>query len=281
MAGRAAQDEGTSTDEITVMIGGRAPRDDRWPADAASRIEAAAAALELCDTTEFETVLLSSLAEIADLFGVAALGECTGVPGEGVTWLDETSTSIDELVAMIGDLERSASAADGPYSVVAPSGRPAIGVVALPSLGQVFWGICLPGRERSGVEGGDVHMLPGDSTGPDAIRIVCSRSHTPDWMQRFAEAIGPHELVPIGSVGFKSSRILIGDADVYVHKTGLKEWDTCAPEGLARSQGWFVSRVDGSEQLYNQADPYNDELVICRPAIKDKVLAALQRAVAE
>lgn len=160
-------------------------------------------------------------------------------------------------------------------------GRPAIGVVALPSLGQVFWGICLPGRERSGVEGADVQMLAGESTGPAAIRIVCSRSHTPDWMQRFAEAIGPHELVPIGSVGFKSSRILVGDADVYVHKTGLKEWDTCAPEGLARANGWFVSRVDGSEQLYNQPDPYNDELVICRPAIKDKVLAALQQAVAQ
>lgn len=128
MAGRAAQDEGLSTDEITVMIGGRDPRDDRWPAVAASRIEAAAAALELCETAEFESVLMSSLAEVAAIFGAAALGECTGVPGEGVTWFDEASTSLDELVAMIDDLEASASVADGPYSIVGPSGRPAIGV---------------------------------------------------------------------------------------------------------------------------------------------------------
>ena len=128
MAGRAAQDEGLSTDEITVMIGGRDPRDDRWPADAASRIEAAAAALELCDTAAFESILLSSLAEVAAVFGAAALGECTGVPGEGVTWFDEASTSLDELVAMIDELEASASVADGPYSIVGPSGRPAIGV---------------------------------------------------------------------------------------------------------------------------------------------------------
>ena len=128
MVGRATQDKSVSTDEITVMIGGRAPTDDRWPADAASRIEAAAAALELCDIVDFEAVLMSSLAEIAEIFGVAALGECTGVPGEGVTWFDDTATSLDELVAMIDDLEESAPVADGPYSIVGPSGRPAIGV---------------------------------------------------------------------------------------------------------------------------------------------------------
>lgn len=108
--------------------GGRRTGDEQWPSDAAARIEAAAGALELCDQDDFETVLMESLADIAQLFGVAALGECTGTPGEGVTWLDERTTSLDELVPMISSLEHNAAVAGGPFSILAPSGRPVIGV---------------------------------------------------------------------------------------------------------------------------------------------------------
>ena len=66
-----------------------------------------------------------------------------------------------------------------------------------------------------------------------------------------------------------------GEADVYVHKKGLNEWDTCAPEALARAADFCVSRIDGSEHRYNQSDPRNDELVVCRPWLRERVLAAL------
>ena len=94
-------------------------------------------------------------------------------------------------------------------------------------------------------------------------------------MQQFAERIGPSELVPCGSVGFKVSMLLFGKADVYVHKIGLKEWDTCAPEVVARACGYTVCRFDGKEHRYNQANARNDELVVCRPWMKDRVLEAL------
>ena len=66
--------------------------------------------------------------------------------------------------------------------------------------------------------------------------------------------------------------------DIYAHKKGLKEWDTCAPECVARALGWSVSRLRGDEQRYNQADPKNDELLVCRPAWRERVLAALREA---
>ncbi len=103
-----------------------------------------------------------------------------------------------------------------------------------------------------------------------------SRSHTPDWVERFAEHIGDAELVPSGSVGFKVSLLLFGRADVYVHKTGLKEWDTCAPEAVARAAGWAVCRLDGEQQAYNQQNPRNDEIVVCRPGALDRVLASVE-----
>jgi 3'(2'), 5'-bisphosphate nucleotidase len=94
-------------------------------------------------------------------------------------------------------------------------------------------------------------------------------------MQRFADGMGKAELVPCGSVGFKVSMLLFGKADIYVHKIGLKEWDTCAPETIARSLGWSVCKLRGEEHRYNRPDPKNHEFVVCRPAWRERVIAAL------
>lgn len=156
---------------------------------------------------------------------------------------------------------------------LAVDGEPILGAVALPAIGAVMAAVCRPGQQRLEVRGGRALAADGPRTGP--LRLAVSRSHTPDWIQRFAGELGPHQFVPSGSVGFKVSLLLFGDADIYVHKPGLKEWDTCAPEAVARAAGWSVCRIDGSAQRYNQKDPRNDEIVVCRPQLRDRVLAAL------
>jgi len=157
-------------------------------------------------------------------------------------------------------------------------GVPAAGAVALPALDLTLWGCSLPGQERGGVVGSNAELFQGDGEQSGPTRIVVSRSHTPPWVERFADVYGPTDLVRCGSVGYKASRILLGEADMYIHKRGLKEWDTCAPEVIARALGWHVCRIDGSTQRYNQADPYNDELVICRPSVAERALAAAVEA---
>jgi 3'(2'), 5'-bisphosphate nucleotidase len=155
------------------------------------------------------------------------------------------------------------------------AGRCAVGAVALPALGKVLWGSLEGDRPRAGIEGGG-ELAPGDSRGAAKPRVVLSRSHTPAWMDRFCDELGAGERLPTGSVGFKVSRLLFDEADVYVHKRGLKEWDTCAPEVVARALGWSVSKLRGEEHAYNQRDPKNHELVICRPAWRERVLAAVK-----
>jgi 3'(2'), 5'-bisphosphate nucleotidase len=160
-------------------------------------------------------------------------------------------------------------------------GVPLLGAVALPGIDRVVTGVCAPGHEHVEVTGagGDwprAIVAPQAHGGP--LRAVVSRSHTPDWVQRFAAAMGGLELVPTGSVGFKTAMLLFGRADLYVHKTGLKEWDTCAPEVLARAAGFAVCRLDGSAQRYNQPNPRNDEIVICRPELLSRVLGCVRSA---
>jgi 3'(2'), 5'-bisphosphate nucleotidase len=155
------------------------------------------------------------------------------------------------------------------------SGRCLLAAVALPSEQRVLWGYTLQGREQAGVEGAG-ELASGATTPAGPPRIAVSRSHTPEWTSAFAHALGTDQQIPWGSAGFKVSRLLFGEADVYVHSKGLKEWDTCAPETVARALGWSVCRLRGDEHRYNCPDPKNHELVICRPALKERVLAAIR-----
>ena len=155
-------------------------------------------------------------------------------------------------------------------------GNCGVGAVSLPAHGRTLWGIAAPGNEQGGMLGAG-EALSGSSAPPAKLRIACSRSHTPPWVEAFSSEMDA-QLTPAGSVGNKVCMLFTGEADLYVHKVGLKEWDTCAPEVIARALGWHVCKLNGDEHTYNQRNPYNNELVVCRPAQRERVLAALANA---
>ncbi len=226
---------------------------------------------------------------LADIGDQAADGWLQGLirgryPADGLL-SEETADSADRLSRsrcwivdpLDGTREFSDLRADWAIHVALTiAARCAVGAVALPAEGRLLWGIAVEGHQRAGLEG-EGCLLGGNGPAPATPRVLVSRSHTPDWVGRFCQALGAEPPLPCGSAGYKTARILLGAADVYVHKTGLKEWDTCAPETVARALGWTVCRLRGEEHRYNQPDPRNHELVVCRPAWKDRVLGALAR----
>jgi 3'(2'), 5'-bisphosphate nucleotidase len=152
-----------------------------------------------------------------------------------------------------------------------------LGAVALPASGEVLWGCAAPGEESAGIEGGTARSLVrGDSKGRERPIVAVSRSHTPEWVEAFVKEIGG-EMLPFGSVGFKVSRLFLGEADLYVHQKGLKEWDTCAPEAVARALGWSVTALSGAEHRYNRKNPRNEEIVVCRPSWQERVMETLRK----
>ncbi len=157
------------------------------------------------------------------------------------------------------------------HVALAIDGACALGAVALPATGEVLWG----GGGDAGVEGGGRELARGRSEGRSHPVVAVSRSHTPDWVAAFTREMGG-EMNAFGSVGYKVSRLLFGEADIYVHQKGLKEWDTCAPEAVARALGWSVSTLSGAAHRYNRENPRNDEIVVCRPAFRDRVLESLK-----
>jgi 3'(2'), 5'-bisphosphate nucleotidase len=109
------------------------------------------------------------------------------------------------------------------------------------------------------------------------LRMVVSRSRPSTLVKDVAARIHA-ELVPWGSAGAKVATVITGENDVYLHSGGFYEWDTAAPVAVARQRGLHVSRIDGSPVVYNQEDPLQPDILVCRPAIAPVLLNAIREA---
>ncbi len=138
-------------------------------------------------------------------------------------------------------------------------GRLVAGAVARPARGDVL----------------STEAPPTRPTGtPVTIRLAVSRTRPPGFVTALAEQLGA-ELVPMGSAGIKATAVLDDTVDAYVHAGGQYEWDSAAPVAVATASGLHASRIDGSPLEYNRRDPLLPDLLVCRPEIAARLLAAI------
>jgi 3'(2'), 5'-bisphosphate nucleotidase len=138
-------------------------------------------------------------------------------------------------------------------------GRVSAGAVACPAMGRMY--------------GTGVSILSSPHRVDRPPVVVSGRSNT-FYASQVARAL-KGRLTTCGSAGVKASLVVGGEADVYVHASGLYEWDACAPGGVAEAAGMVVRDLDGDEIIYNKPHPVVDGLVICRPELADDVFEAL------
>ncbi|MEX5717586.1 inositol monophosphatase family protein [Geodermatophilus maliterrae] len=106
-------------------------------------------------------------------------------------------------------------------------------------------------------------------------RIAVSRTRPPVQAAAAAEAVGG-ELVPLGSAGWKTTAVVRGEVDAYVHAGGMYQWDSAAPVAVALAAGLTALRLDGSPLRYNEPDPSLPDLLVCRPELAAGLLAAVR-----
>jgi len=136
------------------------------------------------------------------------------------------------------------------------NGVPIAGAVALPALG-----LTLTSADQAAIVA--LNAPP---------RVLVSRTRPAAEAVAVAAAMGA-ELVGMGSAGAKAMAVVRGEADIYLHTGGQYEWDSCAPAAVARAAGLHVSRIDGSPLVYNGADAWMPDLLICRHEHASAVLA--------
>lgn len=145
------------------------------------------------------------------------------------------------------------------HVALAEHGKPVLGAVALPGLDAVL---------RS-------DRPDSVPPAPQTLRMVVSRTRPAAEAVAVAESLGA-ALVPMGSAGAKAMAIIRGEADIYLHSGGQYEWDSCAPVAVALAHGLHCSRIDGTPLIYNQADVYMPDLLICRKEHAQRVLDLVQ-----
>ena len=140
------------------------------------------------------------------------------------------------------------------------NGRPETGAVALPGLGIVL-------RSDAPI------ALPAL---PNKPRMVVSRTRPAAEAVAVSDTIRA-ELIGMGSAGAKSMAVVRGEAEIYLHTGGQYEWDSAAPAAVALAHGLHASRIDGSPLVYNNADTYMPDLLICRAEWAEQVLAEVAK----
>src|SRR5215468_3116236 len=140
------------------------------------------------------------------------------------------------------------------------------GAVALPARNRVLSTAEPPSPPRTGQAGEPAFAQP--------LRIVVSRSRPPSFAARVAQGIGA-TLMPLGSAGAKAAAVILGEADAYLHDGGQYEWDSAAPVAVALAAGLHASRIDGSKLEYNQAEPWQPDILICPGNLADRLLVAI------
>jgi 3'(2'), 5'-bisphosphate nucleotidase len=177
----------------------------------------------------------------------------------------QRDTSAERRVWIVDPLDGTREYAEGRedwavHVALWEDGALVAGAVALPALGDT---LCT----------GSPASPPPSSA---QIRVVVSRSRPPEIATAVAEALDG-ELVKMGSAGAKAAAVVRGAADVYVHAGGQYEWDSAAPVAVATAASFHVSRLDGSRLVYNCADPWLPDLVVCRAELAPAVLQVTSR----
>lgn len=226
------------------------------------------------------------LAEIGDN---AADGYIVGrlhgrYPNDGLL-SEETADSADRLrsrrVWIIDPIDGSVDyGRGGPdwaiHIALAIDGELCLGAVGLPAEGRVIGGICVPGYEVF-VMDGPGELFPASTAPQSRMRIAFSKNHPPIYAAALARSLNA-EIRNFGGVGYKVSRVLLGEADAYMteHDFSLNEWDVAAPEAIARALGWSLTTLDGRHFEYNQKSPVAGSVLLCRPIDRDRLIATVK-----
>jgi 3'(2'), 5'-bisphosphate nucleotidase len=160
---------------------------------------------------------------------------------------------------------------------LAVDGRPIVGAIAHPVSGRLYGGVVGVGAWVEAADGARAPMHTSAVDRPAGIRLVASKNHRSERIERVKQALGITDEMNVGSVGLKIGLVSEAERDLYVYTGGrTKIWDTCGPEAVLRAAGGRMTDVDGKPLVYDRADLYNRRGVVASNGpLHDFVIATL------
>ena len=258
----------------TVLAAGRAILEIAT-GDIGLSLKADASPVTLADARA-EAIILADLARAFP--DIAVVAEESTAAGRCPTALGARFFLVDPL-----DGTREFISGNGEYTVnvaLIEDGRPVMGVVFAPALGEIF-----AGRVGEGARAGRIRpdgtiawrSIAARAQAPNPPVVLASRSHCGGETEDFLADFGPHERIAVGS-SLKFARLAEGVADLYPRLGRTMEWDTAAGEAVLRAAGGAVVGVDGRPLGYGHLDrgfanPWF--LAFCDRALGARAVAAI------
>jgi 3'(2'), 5'-bisphosphate nucleotidase len=153
----------------------------------------------------------------------------------------------------------------GEYAVhlaLVRGGRPVMGVVLLPELEELWFGLVGAGDGageawRENRAGQRFAPALSERRNLAELVLVASRNHRDERLEQLLAALPLADRRSMGSVGGKVATILRGESDLYISLSGKsapKDWDLAAPEAVLLAAGGALSHADGRPLSYNDGD---------------------------
>jgi len=131
--------------------------------------------------------------------------------------------------------------------------RPILGMVALPSIQEIWFGVDGYGTWRENEMNTSENKNFVSISKTKAIDIVTSKNHSNQKLNFILENLEHRRILKMGSIGFKICNLLRNESNVYISisdKTSPKDWDVAAPHALLKGANCNFTYVSGVEINY-------------------------------
>lgn len=215
----------------------------------------------------------------ADLAVDAFLAEKLRALAPEAGWLsEETADSPDrlarDLVFVVDPIDGTRAFADGDLRwavsvALVRAGRPIVGSIVAPALGERYLAIAGEGAERNGARlrlSADARLAGQRIAGPQpsSARVARSLSMT---------------LVPkIPSLAVRIAHVASGDVEAATASANCHDWDIAAADLILHEAGGMLTGLDGGVPVYNRRDLKHGVLAAAPAAVHAEFLAAVARA---
>ncbi len=153
-------------------------------------------------------------------------------------------------------------------------GRPTVGVVHQPTIDRTFFAT----PDGAFVDhAGTVEPIGVSSiASAGEVRLVASKSHRSNELDRVKTTLGITNELNIGSVGVKLCVIAMGARDLYVNTAAkTKAWDTAGPEAILVRAGGRLSDMYGDPIEYSGDIQHRRGLLASNGRVHDEVVRKL------
>ncbi|NMA99617.1 MAG: 3'(2'),5'-bisphosphate nucleotidase CysQ [Phyllobacteriaceae bacterium] len=130
-------------------------------------------------------------------------------------------------------------------------GDPIMGVVLAPTTGEIFVGDADGAWTGKVVDGVVNERRPISVGAASGLKIVASRSHGHDALEKLCRTLSVESDVSVGS-SLKFCLLARGDAQLYPRFTPTCEWDTAAGQAVLEAAGGVVITLEGGKLRYGK-----------------------------